>query len=154
MASTVGIVWTGAREFGAALDRIVVAEELATKRAVEKVALAVVRQAKVNSTGPPRLFKEGTQGARPGTGPGVVSGRHRNSIKVLGSGPIPRGWAADVGPTMVYSRRLELGFTGTDSAGRVYDQQPYPYLRPAMEFVTRIVAQRVFREEWAKAMGA
>jgi hypothetical protein len=154
MVSTVGIAWTGVREFGAAIDRIRVAEELATRRAVQKVALLVVRQAKVNSTGPPRLFRDGTQGSRPGTGPGVVSGRHRNSIKILEQGPIPRGYAASVGPTMVYSRRLELGFTGTDSAGRVYDQQPYPYLRPAVEFVTRIAAQRIFREEWAKALGA
>lgn len=154
MASTIGIVWTGAREFTGAIDRIIVAEEAATRRAVQKSALAVVRQAKINSTGPPRLFREGTQGARPGTGPGVVSGRHRNSIKVLGQGPIPRGWQAEVGPTMVYSRRLELGFTGTDSLGRVFNQPPYPYLRPALTFVTRIVAQRIFREEWMKAMGA
>lgn len=153
MASTVGIAWTGVREFGAAIDRIVLAEEAATRRAVQRVALAVVRQAKTNSTGPPRVLSQGTQGARPGTGPGVVTGRHRNSIKVLEQGPIPRGYAASVGPTMVYSRRLELGFTGTDSAGRVYDQPPYPYLRPAVEFVTRIAAQRIFREEWIKALG-
>jgi len=26
-----------------------------------------------------------------------------------------------------------LGFTGTDSAGRNYDQPPYAYMRPALE---------------------
>ena len=32
---------------------------------------------------------------------------------------------------IVYARRIELGFQGKDSAGRVIDAQPYPYLRPA-----------------------
>lgn len=36
----------------------------------------------------------------------------------------------DVGPTTVYSRRLELGFDGADSLGRVYHQKPRPYMKP------------------------
>lgn len=35
-----------------------------------------------------------------------------------------------VGPTMVYSRRLELGFDGADSLGRIYHQKPRPYMKP------------------------
>ena len=38
-----------------------------------------------------------------------------------------------VGPNAPYGRRIELGFTGTDSLGRTYNQPPYPYLRPAYE---------------------
>lgn len=29
------------------------------------------------------------------------------------------------------ARRIELGFQGKDSLGRVFDQPPFPYLRPA-----------------------
>jgi len=32
-------------------------------------------------------------------------------------------------------RRLEFGFTGTDSLGRTYDQPPYPHVGPAVDEV-------------------
>lgn len=32
-----------------------------------------------------------------------------------------------------YARRIELGFIGTDSLGRVYHQQAQPYMRPAWD---------------------
>ncbi len=38
-----------------------------------------------------------------------------------------------VGTNLEYARRLELGFVGTDSLGRRYNQAPRPYLRPALE---------------------
>jgi hypothetical protein len=53
---------------------------------------------------------------------------------------------------MVYSRRLELGFSGTDSAGRHYNQPPYPYLRPAYEFIVRYVALPAYKRAWAAAV--
>lgn len=34
---------------------------------------------------------------------------------------------------VAYARRIELGFQGKDSAGRVIHAQPYPYLRPAAQ---------------------
>ncbi len=34
---------------------------------------------------------------------------------------------------VAYGRRIELGFQGKDSAGRIFDAPPYPYLRPAAE---------------------
>uniref|UniRef100_A0A6H1ZRR4 Tail protein n=1 Tax=viral metagenome TaxID=1070528 RepID=A0A6H1ZRR4_9ZZZZ len=37
-----------------------------------------------------------------------------------------------VGSNVSYARRIELGFVGVDSLGRKYNQQPYPYLRPAL----------------------
>lgn len=42
-------------------------------------------------------------------------------------------YAARVGPTTVYARRIELGFQGPDSLGRVYNQQPSPYVKPARD---------------------
>lgn len=38
-----------------------------------------------------------------------------------------------VGSAAEYARRLELGFSGTDSRGRTYHQAPRPYLRPALD---------------------
>ena len=38
-----------------------------------------------------------------------------------------------VGSSMEYARRLELGFSGTDSRGRTYHQSPRPFLRPALD---------------------
>ncbi len=36
-----------------------------------------------------------------------------------------------IGPTTPYGRRLEYGFVGADSLGRVYHQRAQPYMRPA-----------------------
>lgn len=61
------------------------------------------------------------------------------------------GLAADVGTDLEYARRVELGFVGTDSLGRTYDQAPRAYLGPALDrhspdFVTglaRIASSRL-----------
>ena len=37
------------------------------------------------------------------------------------------------GTNVEYALRLELGFVGTDSLGRRYDQAPRPYIRPALQ---------------------
>lgn len=58
----------------------------------------------------------------------IVSGTLRRSILTV---PIPGG--AAVGTNLVYARRIELGFSGTDSLDRSYDQAPQPYLRPAFD---------------------
>jgi hypothetical protein len=40
-------------------------------------------------------------------------------------------------------RRLEFGFTGTDSLGRVYDQPPYPHVGPAFNEIEPQLVQAV-----------
>lgn len=40
---------------------------------------------------------------------------------------------AAVGTDVVYARRIEYGFNGADSLGRVYHQTPQPYMRPAFD---------------------
>ena len=37
------------------------------------------------------------------------------------------------GTNLVYAPRVEYGFSGKDSLGRVYNQPPKPYLRPAFD---------------------
>jgi hypothetical protein len=66
-----------------------------------------------------------------GEPPHVLTGRLRLSIKheVERRG---RRILGRVGTNVIYGRRLELGFTGTDAAGRSVRQGPRPYLRPAL----------------------
>lgn len=67
----------------------------------------------------------------PGESPAVLNGFLRASItsEVKVSEREVTGY---VGSKLKYARRMELGFVGTDSAGRTYDQAPRPYLRPAI----------------------
>lgn len=44
----------------------------------------------------------------------------------------PKKLEGRVGTNLEYARRVELGFVGTDKLGRVYNQAPRPYLRPAL----------------------
>lgn len=48
-----------------------------------------------------------------------------------------------VGSNKVYARRLELGFYGTDSLGRNYQQEPRPFLRPTLYSNTMVIAKIV-----------
>lgn len=60
----------------------------------------------------------------------VKSGTMRRSWR---SEPAPGldVYAADVAPTTVYSRRIELGFMDMrDSLGRLYHQRPHAYVKP------------------------
>lgn len=43
------------------------------------------------------------------------------------------------------ARRIELGFQGKDSLGRVFAQPPFPYLRPAAEIEYPKLAGRIRR---------
>ena len=75
----------------------------------------------------------------------VLTGTLRRSIHIgghtfsgggsdIGRGSVGRHEVeVKVGTNVPYARRIEFGFTGTDSLGRTYNQPPRPYLRPAME---------------------
>jgi hypothetical protein len=65
----------------------------------------------------------------------AVSGSNRRSWQTVVASEGPTVFSAAVGPTMVYSRRIELGFKGPDSLGRVYNQVGKPYVKPAYESV-------------------
>jgi hypothetical protein len=147
------VVWRGANELATALGRLPAKVQIASREATRFVATTLIRQAKLNATGPPRLARDGTQGMHPGSGPGVVTGRLRNSIVITSQGALPGfGYQVTVAPTVAYSRRLELGFTGTDSLGRHYNQPAYPYFGTAYEFVVQYVARPAFARAWASAM--
>ena len=75
----------------------------------------------------------GTGPSAPGEPPKKVSGELFRSI--VASPVEPRGrtmLVKRIGSGMVYARRLELGFVGTDKKGRRINQAPRPFLRPAI----------------------
>jgi hypothetical protein len=75
-------------------------------------------------------FASGTR-SFPGQPPRKQSGMLFRSITTrveVGGGHV----VGHVGSNMAYARRLELGFTGSDSLGRIYDQAPRPYMRPGL----------------------
>lgn len=92
----------------AALDALIAKIGAAGAVAVKGAALIVQRQGMENSP--------------------VLSGTLRRSWKSSSE-----GLTAFTGPTVIYARRIELGFRGTDSAGRTYNQAPNPYVKPARD---------------------
>lgn len=122
--------WLGVHEVMAAFDRVV-AEAAAEAEAIVVESAAVVEAAaKANFEGAHRRGDPHVGGDKPN----VVTGTLRRSIRH--DRPEHVGLAevvTRVYPSTVYARRVELGFTGTDSAGRSYSQPPYPYFTPAVE---------------------
>lgn len=77
------------------------------------------------------------------------TGTLRRSIQVIELGPKQ----VAVGSELPYAARVEFGFAGADSLGRVYSQAAQPYLRPAIEETRRRVEQ-IFREEVKRVLGS
>lgn len=75
--------------------------------------------------------RKGDNPSKPGEPPKKVTGGLFDSIfaKVI---RLDRAVVGIVGSNMKYARRLELGFVGRDSRGRLYAQAPRPYLRRAI----------------------
>jgi hypothetical protein len=69
--------------------------------------------------------------SRPGEPPKRLTGRLIQSIAIKVK-PSKRVIKGTYGSNLVYARRLELGFTGTDARGRNVRQRPRPYLRRAL----------------------
>jgi len=65
-------------------------------------------------------------------GPNAPTGDYRRSItlQVVKTGDTATAY---VGTNLPQGRRLEFGFHGADSLGRVYNQQPYPHFGPALD---------------------
>ena len=68
-------------------------------------------------------------------------------VKMVG----PGRWMSTTAPTMAYGRRVELGFRGTDSLGRKYDQKAYPYLQPGYDAVKEEIVG-IYDHEFRQAL--
>jgi hypothetical protein len=65
-------------------------------------------------------------------GPNIITGHYNASIGVQISSTGGTAFAA-VGTNAAQGRRLELGFHGTDSLGRRYNQPAFPHFGPALD---------------------
>ena len=68
----------------------------------------------------------------------VDTGRLRSSITSE-----VKGDEGKVGTNVEYARRQEFGFSGADSRGRIFNQVPRPYLRPALDEKKQSVAKEI-----------
>ncbi|MDK0525005.1 HK97 gp10 family phage protein [Streptomyces sp. ML-6] len=74
----------------------------------------------------------GNASGRPG--PNVITGAYRNSWETQ-SRRLPYGAMCTIGTNAPQGRRLEFGFVGPDSLGRVYNQPPFPHVGPAIDYI-------------------
>ena len=149
-------------DFIVAIDTMIAALTAETERAMSESGEIVVRAARLQFNG---QHAPGTPRTAGGNRPQNVTGALSNSIHVL-EPPIevsPHEWKVRVAPTMVYGRRVELGFTGMDSIGRDYTPhrlsngnmslggRPYPYLAPGFE-KSKSAISATFAYRWAQAL--
>lgn len=135
----VSISWSGMAEAKAALDEKVAQTHAATRKFVASGLHMAEAAMKVETVAHGR-HKVGTPTpASPGSGPSQIHGVLTRSIKV---GPIEPfgtwGWAGEVGPTVIYGRRIEMEYN-------------YPYAGPGWAKTIPelgVLAQRVWREAW------
>ncbi len=67
-------------------------------------------------------------------GPNVISGDYYRSI-TRSTNRTATGITARVSTNKGQAKRLEMGFHGTDSLGRNWDQKAYPHFGPALDRV-------------------
>jgi hypothetical protein len=133
------ITWTGVSEFMAAVDQRGVALVAAGRAAVAEAGALLEKTAKQNASGRP--------------GPNVVTGTLRRSIRTAPIEPWGvRGWQTNVSPTVVYGRRVELGFRGADARGRHFNQRGYPYMGPAVRS-TKAAIRAIYIARMGAAVG-
>jgi hypothetical protein len=140
--------------FNASLDRLVNALDEATMRGVRDGISLVERNVKQNGfagqlpIGIPRPSGSST------TKPYAHSENLKRSLRRIPEMPVRIGlgeYQQAIAPTMIYARRVELGFQGADSLGRVYNQPPYPYMQPALDRA-RPYFTRLLIAEWERTL--
>ncbi len=128
----------GVGDFRHAMEVMVAAAAAASMLAVGEAALAIEAEAKANFSGSHRKGQPHVGGNKPN----VVTGTLRRSIHVEGPLATHDGATATVGPSMIYGRRVELGFKGSTA---------YPYFQPGVDKVTPRIAEIAARQ-WAAAI--
>lgn len=112
-------------------------EELANRleHAAMKVGPAMEKAVKhAGEMGVARI--RGNASGRPG--PNVITGAYRNSWRAE-TRTLRAGAICTIGTDLPYGRRLEFGFTGTDSLGRNYAQPPFPHVQPALPYIESVL---------------
>jgi hypothetical protein len=143
-------IWSGIRETVAALHALNERVDAASRVATVQVGAEVEKAAKGNFEGAHRRNEPRVPNSS--NKPNIVTGTLRRSIRSTGVVKLAGGWTTTVGPTAVYGRRVELGFSGRDSLGRQYNQPAYPYFGPGVKEV-RLRVGEISTRNWAVAIG-
>lgn len=131
--------------------------EIRGRLALEPLALAVERQAKINASNGRHKYGTPTP-AHPGEGPAVISGTLKKSV---GHTPIEKdatGWKTKVGPRLGYNPPYGKHPTSADRYGYYLETglrngATYPWLKPAAEFACKISAVTIFTKLYGKGWG-
>lgn len=121
MADYFSSTWLGLNEFKAAVDKLAIKSEEASREAIGVAAAIVEAEIKANFEGAHARGAPHVGGDKPN----IVSGTLRRSVH---ADPITRvdknDYVTFVGPRTVYGRAVELGYNGS---------HPYPYTAPAFK---------------------
>lgn len=111
-------------------------EELADKleHVAQRIGPAIARGIDHTATLGIARIRGGASG-RPG--PNVISSDYRDSWRPRPEHArrLPYGAMCTLATDAPQGRRLEFGFVGADSLGRVYNQPPFPHVQPALPFI-------------------
>lgn len=138
----------------AVFARLAVEGNNRSRLALEPLALAVEKQAKINASSGAHEYGTPTP-ARPGTGPAIISGTLRRAITHTPVKPFAGGWQTFVGmgigafppygahtPANKYAYYLEIaGVRGGNT---------FPFLVPAFKFATGVPAKLIYDEIYGK----
>lgn len=141
--------------FTAGFAKLAVEGDARTRLALEPLAMAVERQAKINASNGRHPYGTRTP-ARPGEGPAVISGTLKRSV---GHTPIEKdatGWKTEVGPRLGFTPPYGRNPTPADKYGYYLETglrngATYPWLKPAAEFATKISAVTIFTKLYGNA---
>ncbi len=123
--------------------------DAAAKRITIRSAAAIEAQAKRNFIGSHRKGEPHVGGSEPN----VVTGYLRRSIThTTATRYLVAAWMSDVGPTAIYGRRIELGYTGGGGGRGRQTTKPYPYMAPALRQTSAQLAAIAY-EEWSRVTG-
>lgn len=143
--------------FTAGFAKLATEGDARTRLALEPLALAVERQARINASNGRHAYGTKTP-ARPGEGPAVISGTLKRSV---GHTPIEKGfdgWSTKVGPRLGFTPPYGRSPTPADRYGYYLETglrngATYPWLKPAAEFACKISAVTIYNKLYGAAWG-
>jgi HK97 gp10 family phage protein len=149
MADMFRVEVKGIKELQAKFKQIDAEMQAMLSQATSAGAAVVVREAKINSGRGGTAKYSNLEGRG---FPHRITGTLMRSIKEVRKTKSPTRCESQVGSTIEYAMRLEMGFMDTDSLGRRYHQQPRPFLRPALD-ENEAEIRKAFEEKIKKILG-
>lgn len=138
--------WHGVSEVMAAFEKVSAQADAATRTIVVKAAAVVEKQAKSNFSGSHKKGEPHVGGSKPN----IVTGNLRRSITHTAVTRSGLGeYSSRVGPTAVYGRRVELGYSGGGGGRGHQPTRAFPYFQPGAQAARRQFAG-IAAAEWGR----